>query len=453
MKQIIQLSLLWMLLSSLNARGQEAMTLRSCMEYAVEKSTQVEIQKADNSDARIQRRDAILSTFVPSVTAGTHAYSNFGRTVDPETNTYISTTSFANGYSVNASLTLFNGFTALNNIRISKTAVKMGISREQQLRDELCLAVMESFYNVLFHARMITALESQVASVRTNLRLVEKQYEQGQKSYPDVAQIEADLADREYQLLQTRNQHDDALFTLKSVMLWPVEEELRLDDSIVDESFRTSEIPLPEQHQSASDVVDYAQVNLPAVQIARGKLRNARLELQTAKLQFLPTLSLNGGWSTSYYTYPGRASYHPTPFGQQWRNNGGEYVQVSMTIPIFTHLSLFSNLSRKKNGYKRAEAEYRQTMHDVETEVHRAIHECEGSYMAMVQAQKRSVVQQEAFRLNERKYQQGILSPIDYQTVSDAYLKAQAEELNSMLQYRLKSSVVKYYQGISYLEQ
>ena len=46
-----------------------------------------------------------------------------------------------------------------------------------------------------------------------------------------------------------------------------------------------------------------------------------------------------------------------------------------------------------------------------------------------------------------------MISPIEFQTVSNAYLNAQAEQLNAMLQYYLKSSVVKYYKGISYLEQ
>ena len=98
---------------------------------------------------RDERRDAILKTFTPSVSAGTYAYSNFGRAVDPETNTYTNTTSFNNGYSLSASITLFNGFSAINNIRISQTAVKMGISQEDKLRDELCLAVMEAYFGNL----------------------------------------------------------------------------------------------------------------------------------------------------------------------------------------------------------------------------------------------------------------------------------------------------------------
>lgn len=63
------------------------------------------------------------------------------------------------------------------------------------------------------------------------------------------------------------------------------------------------------------------------------------------------------------------------------------------------------------------------------------------------------MVQEEAYRLNEKKLMQGLISPIEFRTVLNDYLNAQAELLNARFQYLLKSSVVKYYQGISYLNQ
>ena len=41
----------------------------------------LEIQQMDVDDARVARRDAILRVFTPEVSAGTYAYSNFGRSV------------------------------------------------------------------------------------------------------------------------------------------------------------------------------------------------------------------------------------------------------------------------------------------------------------------------------------------------------------------------------------
>ena len=68
------------------------MSLKECMEYAVNNSSKLKIEEANVDDARVARRDAILKAFTPAAEAGTYAYSNFGRSVDPETNTYVSTT-------------------------------------------------------------------------------------------------------------------------------------------------------------------------------------------------------------------------------------------------------------------------------------------------------------------------------------------------------------------------
>ena len=72
------------------------MTLRDCMAYAISNSTKVRIQQAAAGDARLDRRDAALALFTPQISAPTYAYYNFGRSIDPQTNTHFNTTSFHN---------------------------------------------------------------------------------------------------------------------------------------------------------------------------------------------------------------------------------------------------------------------------------------------------------------------------------------------------------------------
>ena len=104
----------------------KTLTLRECMEYAVSNSTQVRIQQSKNDDARLDRRDAILRAFTPSVDGNSYGYYRWGRSIDPETNTYVTTTSLNQGFSVSAGISLFDGFSAINNLKITRTAVAMG---------------------------------------------------------------------------------------------------------------------------------------------------------------------------------------------------------------------------------------------------------------------------------------------------------------------------------------
>ena len=448
-------------LNHVKAQDTVTMDLKACMRYAVEHSTKMRIQQADIRDAQIDRRDAILAAFTPSIDGSTYAYSNFGRSIDPETNTYIRTTSFHNGYSLSAGINLFNGFQAVNNLKITKTAQQMGLTREQQIEDQLCLATMEAYCNVLYYTEMLKALQGQVATAEKSLQLVSKQEQLGQKSHADVVQVQSDLAERQYLLTTCRNNLNNAVITLKDVMLWPIEIPLKIDEMcsrLPQCDSPTNETAVGLSHGGSrtdeiSQMVDFAKTNMPSVLLAEGTMKNARLALKTARWQLLPRLSLYGGWSSSFFTYPGMEGYVTTPYLEQLKNNGGEYVQLSLSLPIFDHLSKWSNIAKKRNAYDRAQAEYEQSLRDVEAEVLRAVADRDGAADALQQAEARATLQEEAFALNNKRFEQGLISSIEYQTASNNYLNALAEQLNARLQYFIKSCVVTYYKGVPYIEQ
>ena len=452
-------------LTNVKAQDTTTMDLKACMRYAVEHSTKMRIAQADNRDAQIDRRDAILAAFTPTIEGGTYAYSNFGRSIDPETNTYIRTTSFHNGYSLSAGINLFNGFQAVNNLKITKTAQMMGLTKEQQTEDQICLATMEAYCNVLYYTELEKALEGQLATAEKSVQLVTRQEQLGQKSHADVVQMQSDLAERQYQLTTCRNNLNNAFVTLKDVMFWPIEKPLKIDGLAVGLSHRGSRIindslsRLPQCDspttgtENISQMVEFAKTNMPSVLLAEGTMKNARLALKTARWQLLPRLSLYSGWSSSYFTYPGMEGYVPTPYFEQLKNNGGEYVQLSLSIPIFDRLSKHSNIAKRKNAYDRAQADYEQALQTVEAEVCRAIADRDGSADALRQAATRAELQEEAYALNTKRFEQGLISSIEYQTASNNYLNALAEQLNAWLQYFIKCSVVTYYGGTPYLEQ
>ena len=426
------------------------MSLKDCMEYAVENASQVQVQRTKVGDARLDRRDAILTAFTPSIEASTYGYYRWGRSIDPETNTYVTTTSLNNGWSVSAGITLFDGFSALNNIKIAKTSLSMGLTRERQEEDKVCLATMEAYFNVLYYTELVGILAEQVENAQSALTLASRQEELGVKGHADVVQMEADLADREYELVSARNSLADAKITLEDVMLWPVGEELVIDTSLDSLDATTSGAS---GNVIVEDVILKARSSMPSVIVAKGALDNAKYALRTAKWQFLPTLGLYGGWSTSYYTYPGQVGYTPTPYWNQFTNNGGEYLQLSLSIPIYDRLSKFTKLSKRRNEYRRAAIEYDKSLRDVESEVRRAVSDCDGAESALLQAERRADAQEEAYRLNSRKFEQGLISSIEYNTASSNYLKAKAERLNALLKWQLKRRVVSYYNGVRYIDQ
>ena len=434
------------------ASAQTAMSLKECMEYAISNSTKMRIQQAAVGDAQIARRDAALALFTPQINAQTYAYYNFGRSIDPQTNTYFNTTSFHNNYGVSAGIDLFNGFKAVNNYKISRTGLLIAGSQEKQVEADICLAVMEAYYNVVYYKRLCDVYEEQVAVAEQALAKARRQEELGQKGHADVIQMEADLADRQYELTNTRNMYDNQKMTLEDLMFWPLAEELAIVTDY--RSFAGAQddnnVILREPEATEESIVTFALEHNPGVRIASWQAQNAKRELNTAKWQLLPSLGLYAGWNTSYYSYQGAST---ASFGEQFRNNGGEYIQLSISIPIWDRMSRQGAISRKRNALNKATAELDQKRRDVESEVRRAIQDRDGSALAYEQAQHKAEVQAEAYTLNLKKLEQGLISPLEFQTANNNYLKAQADEMNSLFKYLIKQAVVRYYNGVEYVNQ
>ncbi len=434
------------------ASAQTAMSLKECMEYAISNSTKIRIQQAAIGDVQIDRRDAALALFTPQISAQTYAYYNFGRSIDPQTNTYFNTTSFHNNYGVSAGYDLFDGFKAVNNYKISKTGMLIADSQEKQVEADICLAVMEAYYNVVYYKRLCDVYEEQVAVAEQALAKAKRQEELGQKGHADVIQMEADLADRQYDLTNTYNMYQDQKMTLSDLMFWPVDEELvivtdfRSFARAQDDNINGSVIP----SEVEESIVDFALEHNPAVQIASWQELNAKRELNTAKWQLLPSVGLYAGWNTSYYSYQGSET---ATFANQFKNNGGEYVEVSLQIPIWNRLSRHSSISRRQHALDKATAELDQKRRDVESEVRRAIQDRDGAATAYQQAQRKAEVQAEAYTLNLKKLEQGLISPLEFQTANNNFLKAQADEMNSLFKYLIKQAVVRYYNGVEYVNQ
>ena len=422
----------------------KAMSLRECMEYAVSNSTKMRIEAADRNDEQWLRRQAIMKVFTPEISAQTYAYNQYGRNLDPETNTYNDVTTFYNGYSANAGLTLFDGFQSVNNMRMAKTAARMGVSKEQQTRDEICLATMEAYYNVIYYTKLEEVLAEQVQTAQTALERAKRQEELGQKSHADVVQMESEMAQKEYKRTTAHNQKEQATLTLKDVMFWPVRDELNIVHDVTEPLL----IPVV-----ASELSEQAKHQLPSAEIASMNRRKAMLDLKSARGAYSPTLAFYAGWSTTYYTYPGKEGYKAVSFNEQFRNNGGEYIQLSLNVPIFDQFRRRTSVQNKKNALRRAEAEYDQKMRDIENEVVRAVSDRDGAQAEFRQADRLAEVQKEAFELSTKQYENGLLSAIEFQTASQTYLNAMAERMNSLLKLRIKDAVVRYYNGEAYLYQ
>jgi outer membrane protein len=426
--------------------GQGKMwSLHDCMQYAIENSRKAKIQEAKNDNKRLEYREAYLK-WAPSISGGASATTSFGRSIDPETNIYTNTTSLSNNYQINANYTIFNGFSTVNNFKISKIARLSGVEESQLIEDDISLRTIQAYFNVLYRIGMVKITKEQLEESKQNYYQTQVMEELGLKGQADLLQVEAKMASDDYNYVKEQNNLENELISLKDVMFFPFDEHLQVDTNIVwivDPFF---------EKESSDSIFQAAKLFLPSLKVADFNLRTAQLKHHTSKWQILPNIYAQGGVNSGYMKYFSSESTS-TPFFKQLESNLGEYVGIGVNIPIFNALSRQTTKGKLKNEVKIAQYEKEQKLQEVATAIKKAVQEMEGSAKEYIQADKKENAQEIAHKANLNKYKEGLISVLDLQTSSNQLLLSKALKLNSALTYLIKTKVVNYYKGTSYIDQ
>ena len=431
---------------------QTCLTVADCMRYAVEHNHDIRISQLTQDSRRAEHTEAI-GAFLPAISGNIGAQYNFGRAIDPETNTYTNVSTFYNGYSLSASLPVFDGFQRLNHLRAAKASILMGNSQIQAQRDELALKVYEAYCNVLYFQGTVQMTREKRNQSQMTLRQTQVMCEVGQKSEADVAQMEAQLAADEYEITRQENELKTAMLTLRQLMSLPTTPSPKGGGSM-EEDFTL--MPIDDIMKREATVVstslptgrDKRESLLPSIEAAFQNVNVARHQLNVAKGALSPSLSINGGVSTSFNKM---LHAEATPFRDQLKNNKGEYVYASVNIPLFNRMQTLTNIRRQRNNLRIAEEQLAQKREELTKLQLQAAYDCEGYRKQTLQMEEKVEADSLASQLTTRKYEEGLASGIDVQTTSATLLKSKAELLQCRLMWALKQKLVNYYQGIPLL--
>lgn len=418
--------------------AQEKMTLEACMKYAIEHSTSVQQQEIALEDARQNYIGAVASA-MPSINASTGGTMNYGRSIDPETNTYTTTSTFNNSYSLSGSLTVFNGLSTINTIKATKVMRAMGVEELQLARDQIAMNTMSAYFDVVYYYGTVEIAQEQLRTSQLELKQVQEQYELDLKAPADVAEVEAQVANYDYLLTEQQSNLELALIELRKVMNYPQEEPLEIDTEVDIEGMLITE--------TLEEVLNYALVYNPQIRSKEINSRYYELNYASTKGRYLPSISLSGGFSTNYFVNVDSPGNYAKYFNQLG-NNRGYYVGMSMSIPIFSGLSRRVAKHRAKLQYDNAILAHTEQRRTLESEVAKTYQEMQNFGKQYIMSQKKVQANDLAYRSVSQKFAEGMVTAIDLQTASNNLLQARSDLLHARLQYIIKCRMVGYYNGI-----
>ncbi len=451
------------------------MSLNDCLVYArdhafANRSNRLTVEQT-KMDKRIQ-----AASMLPSIGFSTGGDLSFGRGVDPETNTYDTKKTFNNGYSLSMQLPLFDGLVSLNNYRAARMAELIQGKSAENEADQISLAIIKAYYNIMYYSALVEQMESQLASDRHNLAVTERQEQLGTKSGADVDEMKAMVASDEYELLNQQNLRRKAMIELKAQMGMPVNEELRIEQSTKsmknEESFLSEEVRVKSEESICA--IDVSAGNStptkdssffissqahqlrslhssfklhPRIMQAEYELRRSRYQLRAVRGNFMPRISLNGGISTSYYKVLD-SDYKAPSFSTQWHNNMGQYVGFSLSLPLFDGLANVNRLKRAKLNYRQQQVELDKTRYEIEREMNEALLDVNAAESEWHAAEARVEAEKQSNRAMQRKYELGGVSALDLYTSNSKLATAHATLVGKRIQTIINKIIYEYYQGM-----
>lgn len=425
---------------SLNCLMASAQTktweLDSCMAYAVEHATDVK-REVVNARQRKQDYQKAVTDFLPSVAGGVQGQYAWGRNIDPETNTYNHVTTFNNYYQLYASLNVFDGFATINAFKQAKLARAYSTTAMQKVRDDKAIDVMLKFVDAAYAEASIQIASDKLAESKRLLAKMQRLYELGEKGRPDVVQMESQVAEDEYNLTHQKHVAQQSLLTLKSAMNFPVEEELRLvtNSKQVNESFPINHETVYQNFLNAS----------PDVKSAEYEVEKARYDYKIAKGRLLPSLSLSGGISTNFYRNLSQGGQYEG-FASQFRNNRGEYLALTLSIPIYDNVA-WHQVKKARNDWQLALVNLEETKRKLHDHIAQAVMDAEGYAKELYQMNKKVASDSLAYYMSSRKFEEGMLSTFDLHTAAQTLLESRIKQLQMQMLLVIKQRLVDYYQG------
>ena len=399
--------------------AQQIWKLDDCMRYAVENSSLSKKQALTEDNAKKTLTERTLG-FLPSISASTSVNANFGRSIDPETNAYASMSNFGQNYGASGYIDIFNGLQVVNGYKIAKYSKLREQMSTDQIDNQIASSTMSAYYRAIFAFGTLEIARQELLEYKKNYQKKEIEYEVGLANISDLAQLESSVSQGEYNVISLDGLYQKSLLELKNQMFYPLDEKL------------------------AIDTISNSVIN---VNNSNENERISQLELSTEKALLFPKISASGGISTGYSKILEGSEAKQASYSDQMKNKLGEYVGISVSVPIFNGLTQQKRIQRAKNDYKKAQIESEEKYKEIQRLVIESVIDLESFEKQCNQSISNIKSNTLSFKTVEAKFNEGLVSVVDLQATQTNLSRAKIDQLKAFLNYLMQRRLVDYYKG------
>lgn len=473
MKKIYSLGLLFGVVLSTTvgsqiAFAQEVITIQDAIDKTLKNNLQVkqaQFSAALGDETFKQSKHAVL----PSLNASASGNRNFGRSIDPSTNQYISQQFNSASGSLSASVDLFAGWQKVNQIKQNKLLLDADKANVDKVKNDLILQVVTAYMQILFNKDLLKAAEAQLTVAKQQLNQQEQLLEVGNKTLADVSQAKSQVASSELEVTNAQNNLSISYLTLNQLMELPSDNQFAVQVPPIDA------LVVAKNNYTASEVVSSAMNAFPDIKLASLRTLAAEKGIDVARGTYYPRLSFGGGLGTNYSS--GRqyiesvvpngvreigrtattnervvtdaflTTYANQKFSSQIKDNFNQFVGFNLSIPIFNGFNARSNVRRAKINYQNTQVQEQLSKNNLNKVIFQAVADLKAAESKYQSTQNAFAAQKDAFYVIEQRYNVGLANSVEYSTALTNKNRAEIDMIQAKYDLLFKSKVIDYYLG------
>lgn len=421
-------------------KAQDTWSLEKCITYALENNLQVKQQ-----NLAVETKENALTVakmaHLPSLNASaSHSYS-FGRAIDYGSN-QVSNDIISTSFSINANLTLFNGFEILNSRKQSQTNYLAAKSDVETIKNSIAIQIALGYLQILFNDELVNSTATQVELSKMQVERTRVLVNAGSLPEGNLFEMEAQLASDEAQLVNAQNQLDLAYLTLTQMLDLKSAESFRIE--------KPTNVDVEEKLAATNpqEIFNISMGIMPQIKSSELNVESANYSLKIAKGRYYPQLSLGASYSSGARQFlKENPLVAEVPFETQIRDNASTYLGFSLSIPIFNGLQTRKGVSNAKINLSSSQIDLENQKNSLYKDIQQAYADALAALKKYKSTQKSLQALEEAFRYSEQKFNLGMVTSIDYTTAKNKLAKAQTDLLQAKYEFIFKSKILDFYKG------
>ena len=434
MRKTLPLLLLLLAASVATAQEHGPWSLRDCIGYALEHNISLQQQ-----GLQVQQQELQLSTSkgsrLPSVSANASENFSFGRGLTAD-NTYSNTNTTSTGFSLGASVPVYQGSRISNSIRQDELNLKAVTADFERAKENVSMAVAQAYVQILYNMELLDVARNQVAIDSLQVERLTGMLENGKASPAQVAQQRAALGQSRLNATEALNSLKLAVLDLTQLLELPSPEGFTIVRPVTD--LEGTILPDPER------IYEDALLEKPAVKAEEFRLDASEYAIKIAKGGYLPTISASGGLGSNYYTMSSAPS---TSFADQMKNNFSQYLGLTLSVPIFNGFQTRNQVRAAELSRKNQMLQLENTRKTLYKEIQQAYYNAVAAREKLLSSKEAEASAKESYDLVTAKYENGKANITEFNEARDAFLRSESDLSRARYEFLYATKLLDFYQG------